>query len=127
MTGISIIKNIRTKLLSNEKLKKLIDTKVFPVVAENGTTFPFVLLKKSGINSVNSKSGIHQDMIVMVIEVVDTNYSKCVEIAEEIRTTIEGKRFENIIDVQLTNGNDNFVADSYVVQMVFNVRTNNNN
>lgn len=126
MTGLSLLKNIRTQLLLNEKLKTLIDTKVFPVVAENGTTFPFVLLKKSGINGVYSKSGIHQDYVVLTVEVVDNNYSKCVEIAEEIRKTIEGKRFENIIDVQLTNGNDNFVADTYVVQMIFNVRTNNN-
>lgn len=126
MTGISVIKNIRTKLLSNDKLKKLIDSKIFPVVAENGTTFPFVLLKKSGISGVYSKCGLHQDNIVMVIEVVDSNYSNCVTIAEEIRNTIEGIKFENIIDVQLTNGNDNFVADSYVIQMVFNIKTNNN-
>ena len=125
MTGISVIKNVRTKLLTNEKLTSLIDNKIFPIVAENGTTFPFVLIKKSGINGVYSKCGIIQDNITLTIEVIDTNYANCVEIAEEIRNTIERKRFDNIVECELINGTDNYIADSYVMQLIFNVKTNN--
>lgn len=123
MSGISVTKELRTKLLSNEDLTKLIANKIYPVVADDGTTFPFVLIKKNGVAVNYAKCGAINDTINVAIEVVDPNYANCVDIAEKIRTTIERKKFGNVVNCELSNVTEEYISDSYIVTATYTVTT----
>ena len=127
MSGISVTKDIRKKLLENPNITKELDSKIFPIVADDGTTFPFVLIKKNGVSVNYSKCGITNDVVNITIEVVDPNYSKAIKIAEEIRKTIERKKFENVANCILTNVTEEYISDTYVVTMYMAITTQENN
>lgn len=127
MSGISVTKDIRKKLLENPNITKELDNKIFPIIADDGTTFPFVLIKKNGISVNYSKCGIANDVVTVTIEVVDPNYSKAIKIAEEIRKTIERKKFENVANCILTNVTEEYISDTYIVAMYMAITTQENN
>lgn len=125
MSGIAITKNIRTQLLKNTQLTDKIGNKIFPIVADDGTTFPFILIKKSGMTTNYSKCGAINDVVNATIEVVDNNYSRAVEISEEIRKTIERNKFNNISNVEVVNVIEDYVSDSYIITQQYKIMINN--
>ncbi|MBQ7854994.1 MAG: DUF3168 domain-containing protein [Muribaculaceae bacterium] len=127
MSGISVTKDIRKQLLENPNIKKELDNKIFPIVADDGTTFPFVLIKKNGVSVNYSKCGIANDVVTVTIEVVDPNYSKAIQIAEEIRKTLERKKFENVANCILANVTEEYISDTYIVTATYTVTTQENN
>lgn len=127
MSGISVTKDIRKKLLENPSITKELDNKIFPIIADDGTTFPFVLVKKNGVSVNYSKCGIANDVVGVTIEVVDPNYSKAIQIAEEIRKTLERKKFENVANCILTNVTEEYISDTYVIAMYMAITTQENN
>lgn len=125
MSGIAITKNIRTQLLKNTQLTDKIGNKIFPIVADDGTTFPFILIKKSGMTTNYSKCGAINDVVNATIEVVDNNYSRAVELSEEIRNTIERNKFSNISNVEVVNVIEDYVSDSYIITQQYKIMITN--
>ena len=125
MSGIAITKDIRTQLLKNTQLTDKIGNKIFPIVADDGTTFPFILIKKSGMTTNYSKCGVINDVVNATIEVVDNNYSRAVELSEEIRNTIERNKFDNISNVEVVNVIEDYVSDSYIITQQYKIMINN--
>lgn len=125
MSGIAITKYIRTELLKNTQLTDKIGNKIFPIVADDGTTFPFILIKKSGMTTNYSKCGAINDVVNATIEVVDNNYSRAVELSEEIRKTIERNKFNNISNVEVVNVIEDYVSDSYIITQQYKIMINN--
>ena len=125
MSGIAITKDIRTQLLRNTQLTDKIGNKIYPIVADDGTTFPFILIKKSGMTTNYSKCGAINDVVNATIEVVDNNYSRAVELSEEIRKTIERNKFNNISNVEVVNVIEDYVSDSYIITQQYKIMINN--
>lgn len=125
MSGIAITKYIRTELLKNPQITNKIGNKIFPIVADDGTTFPFILIKKSGMTTNYSKCGVVNDVVNATIEVVDNNYSRAVELSEEIRKTIERNKFNNISNVEVVNVIEDYISDSYIITQQYKIMTNN--
>lgn len=125
MSGIAITKDIRTQLLKNTQLTDKIGNKIFPIVADDGTTFPFILIKKSGMTTNYSKCGAINDVVNATIEVIDNNYSRAVELSEEIRKTIERNKFKNISNVEVVNVIEDYVSDSYIITQQYKIMINN--
>mgnify|MGYP005610975979 CR=1 FL=1 len=65
MSGITILKEVRSKLLSNENLTALIDNKIYPYIVEEGTTFPFIVMRKTNLLAQYTKDGRCRDNIVI--------------------------------------------------------------
>lgn len=125
MSGIAITKDIRTQLLKNTQITDKIGNKIFPIVADDGTTFPFILIKKSGMTTNYSKCGAINDVVNATIEVVDNNYSRAVELSEEIRKTIERNKFNTISNVEVVNVIEDYVSDSYIITQQYKIMINN--
>ena len=125
MSGIAITKYIRTELLKNTQITDKIGNKIFPIVADDGTTFPFILIKKSGMTTNYTKCGAINDVVNATIEVVDNNYSRAVELSEEIRNTIERNKFNNISNVEVVNVNEDYISDSYIITQQYKIMINN--
>lgn len=120
-TGISILKHIRTKLLENTELAEIVVSKVFSYVAEDSTTYPFVVMKKSNVTANYTKDGRMSDSVVVDITIVGDNYSTVVNIAELVRESLERVKHNGIVNCELLGNNEDYITDAYVSTLTFSI------
>ena len=120
-TGISILKHIRTKLLENTELAEIVVSKVFPYVAEDSTTSPFVVMKKSNVTANYTKDGRMSDSVLVDISIVGDNYSTVVTIAELVRASLERVKHNGIVNCELLGNNEDYITDAYVSTLTFSI------
>lgn len=120
-TGISILKHIRTKLLENTELAEIVVSKVFSYVAEDSTTYPFVVMKKSNVTANYTKDGRMSDSVVVDITIVGDNYSIVVNIAELVRESLERVKHNGIVNCELLGNNEDYITDAYVSTLTFSI------
>lgn len=123
MSGITILKDVRQQMLSNESLTALIDNKIFPYIVEEGTTFPFIVMRKTALLPSYTKDGNYKDSVIIQILITDKNYSNTIEIAEIVRRTLERKRFNSIINIELTGNSEDYINDAYISTLTFQITT----
>ena len=125
VNSIKIGKVLFQTLKSNEELKKMVGGKIFPLIAEQTTTYPFVIYYRTNITStIRNKDGFNQDEVSFTVVAVDTDYSKTLDIANEIRKSLEKKRIittENMIisDSHLVGIDESYEDNAYVQRLNF--------
>lgn len=121
MTGISVLKSIYKLLVANEDLVAMVDNKMFPLIANENTTFPFIVYQRDSIYTEYTKDWRCNDNINISINIAATTYNQSIEIAELVRTAIEGKRIDNINTIRLISMNEDYLEDTYIQNLQFNV------
>lgn len=113
----------------NEDLKELIGTKVFPLIADNNTDYPFVVYKRTGVmNNDETKDGYSEDVVNYEVVIVSNKYEESLNIAQMVRNLLERKRIESdimtIYDTKLTLATEEYSGDAYVQKLTFNCKIN---
>lgn len=121
MSGITILKEIRQQLLSNDKLTALIDNKVYPYIVEEGTTFPFIVMRKTNLIVSYCKDGSSRDSVIIQLIITDRNYSSTIDIAEEVRKTLERRRFGSIVNIELAGNTEDYINDAFICTLTFQI------
>lgn len=128
MTTISFAKVIK-KLLSTDNIKKKVGNKVFPLVAELKTDFPYIVFKKEQSNEFNKDSiaSRYQQILNYDIIVASDNYDESVEIAELVRESLEFKKGEiegfNVVSIRLNSSTESY-NDAFLQQLTFEFKVN---
>lgn len=121
MTNSLLIgKTIYNILSANTELTAMVGNKIYPLIAEQSTTYPFVIYYRDNV-SVNrvSKDGYGEDEVNFTVVCVSDNYSQSVDIANTVRKVLEKQRI-NGQDITITNSHivsvDESWADNAFVQ-----------
>lgn len=124
MSSISIIRQIRSILLNNSSLVELLGgNKIFPLVAEAETKNPFIVIKRNSLTvSYTKDSNINDDNII-ILSIIADDYEKVVQIAEEVRNSLENYRDNFILESRITNVSDNYNYDIYNIDISFKIKT----
>ena len=127
--SILIGKVIYSKLISNQLIADIVNDRVFPVIAEQTTTFPFIIYYRVSIsNNLYNKDGSVEDTVVFSITVVSTNYNESAELANEIRKIFDKKQITNdimrITDSRLIEIDESYEDNSYVQKLTFSCTVN---
>lgn len=127
--SILIGKVIYSKLISNQLIADIVNDRVFPVIAEQTTTFPFIIYYRVSIsNNLYNKDGSVEDNVVYSITVVSTNYNESAELANEIRKIFDKKQITNdimrITDSRLIEIDESYEDNSYVQKLTFSCTVN---
>lgn len=128
--SILINKYIYERLSKSPDLQKLVGNKIYPLVAENTTTYPFITYFRDGINPISfTKDGYCQDEVYFTINVVNDKYTDTLTIANIVRKLMEGLKLSNdeatIFDTHMTSIDENFVENAYVQTMQFTCKFEN--
>lgn len=115
------------KILSeNDDLKNKVGNKIYPIVIEQGTQYPFIIFTKSNVNSSYSKDGIIKDYVTIEIHVVTTTYIEGCEIANIARNLFDCTTYKDdeitIYNSKLTNVSEGFQDDAYVQTLIFELQ-----
>lgn len=119
-TGISINKHIYSILSQDDKLKEMVGNKIYPLIAEESTTFPFIIFKRTNINTEYSKDGVVQDTVDINIGIAAINYNQTIEISERCRELLELTRNGYFKRITLTSVYEDYVDDTYTQELTFN-------
>ena len=125
--AIKLTKYIRKFLLDNKELMKLVSpTSIFPIVAQANTTYPYIVMQRTGIRASYSKAGITEDNVTLEIIAISNDYSQSIDIAQLIRETIDGKRYRSdeieIDDIEVESITEEFVDNAYLQRLVFSMK-----
>lgn len=127
---LKIGKVIYELLSKNEELKKVVDTKIYPLIANETTSFPFIIYKRTGI--VNDGNKDYQSKYAMInLIVVDNEYEGSVQIAELVRKAIEHKRGKiadfMVEDITIENAIEDYVDDAFIQELTIKIEIQNEN
>lgn len=126
--SILIGKVIYRLLTENEEVSKIVGNKVFPIVAKEGTKYPFVAYLKNGIYPTYCKDGVTQDAVSLEVVAVSDKYVESLELGNAVRKALECKRYKDedihIRQMRVESIVENFVDDAYVQSLLFNIIIN---
>lgn len=102
---------IKEMLLSDNALTAKIGDRLFPVLAKENTSFPFVIYKRSGLIPAYTKDKYSvEDTVFIDVVTVSDKYVESLEIANIIRNALERKRGTfagiKINDIRLANSDE---------------------
>ena len=120
MKNFKIGKEIKSLLLNNSDLTDLIGNKVFPLVANVGTQFPFIVYRRTSYQSASNKD-LEDEIVFIEITVVTTKYEDSVNIADLVADTLNRKTTSIIDDIQITDISEAFIDDNYVQKLNFKI------
>ncbi len=91
--SLQIGKAIYDILHSNTDIVAKLQDKIFPLISEQNTTFPFIVYKRTGIIPAYTKDRYSaNDSVTVEIVVASEKYNESVEIADLVRLALEGKK-----------------------------------
>lgn len=104
MTGLSVIPYLYDKITDNISSLK---GRIFPLVAEEGTNYPYLIMKLESIQPAYSKDGRLYDNLTVSVSAFSKDYKVVVNIQESVRNLLESCSF------RLDSFNEDFNSDAY--------------
>lgn len=125
MTGLQIGKAIAALLAAHQGLHAAIGSKVFPIVSKEGTSYPFAVYRRNGIEVSYTKDGKAGETVNVDIVVAAQSYAESIGIADMVREAIEGKSFMlgdtlRVYGAHLSGADEEFFEDSNVYTQSLN-------
>lgn len=98
---------------------------VYPLVADEGTTFPFMIYRRSSGYSQSSKDGIYSVISNIDIMVAAQSYEESVELADKVLQRLESARGHiagfDIWKIRMIDCNESFIENSFIQELKFAV------
>lgn len=112
-------KYIRRMLLESDELTALIDqSKIFPLIANADTTFPFIVYSRDSLIPIYTKNLLTDNNVSFTIIVVSDDYIQSLDIANAVRHAIEGQMYQDeyltIYPIRINSITENTLSDAYI-------------
>lgn len=124
MDSLKVGKAIYSLLNGSSLLTDIVGNKIYPIIVEKETTYPFIVYKRSNIIPSYTKDYHLKDEVAIDIICVSNDYSESVDIASIVRDILEDKRFADIESIKLESADEDFVNDAYIQTLSFNLILN---
>lgn len=115
-------------LLSHcDELVQYVKDKIYPLIADEGTTYPFIIYRRNSIEPESNKDYTNESDNIEIYVVTDT-YEESVEVAQLVRQALEHKKgsFSNIEieDITLRDASEDFIDNAFIQILNFNIELN---
>lgn len=128
-TSLNIGKVIKDILYQDETLNNLVKNQVFPLIAEENTTFPFIVYRRNSIRKASTKDYVNDEIASVDVVVASDKYSQSVEIAERVRFVLERVEYEgenfSVDNITLSNASEQYMQNTYIQTLTFEIEINN--
>lgn len=127
MKYLQIGRVIRKILLANSPLKEKVGSKIFPLVADKGTTFPFIVYRRESATPSTNKDRLIYDIDSTVSIIIATdNYTQSIEIAENViaALNIGGGVIDEleILELELINTDERYQEETFIQQLTYKIK-----
>lgn len=127
--SLQIGKAIYQLLSENTAVTDRVQNKIYPLIADTGTTFPFIIYKRTSVIPSDSKDRFiyNEDTYVDVV-IASDKYNESIEIADLVKVALQGKKgnYSNIevYDIRMTDADEDYIEDTFIQNLTFNIKTN---
>ncbi len=121
MDSLKVGKEIYSLLNGSSMLTDIVGSKIYPIIVEKETTYPFIVYKRSNIIPGYTKDFHFKDEVIIDVICVSNDYSESVDIASMVRDILEDKRFTGIESIKLESADEDFIDDAYIQTLSFNL------
>lgn len=101
-----------------------IDKKIYPLIADEGTTFPFIIYKRTGLTPESTKDNTNENVSVE-INIASSNYSESIDLAIKVRKALEHKKgtYSDIAieDIVIDDATEDYIEDSFIQTLTFKI------
>ena len=118
MKNFKIGKEINRLLEEGNVLK--VSHKIFPLVANPNTTFPFLVYRRIGFTPRSNKDYMGEQ-VTMEMNIASEKYEESVEIANNVADILQGKETDLIEDIQLVNVYEMYLQDTFIQNLQFRI------
>ena len=95
--------------------------KVFPLVANVNTTFPFAVYRRIGYTPRNNKDYIGE-IVTLEMNIATETYQQGVDIANSVATILQGNPQSSLIErIDLANVSEMYLQDTFVQNLQFRI------
>lgn len=126
---LEIGKYINNILANNKEIQDL-NTKVYPLIADNDAKFPFIIYKRVNLSSQICKDGSFQDDVTVEIKIISDKYSVGIQLANIVRSLLQRPYMQygdfEINDVTINYANEDFLENAFIQTMQFTLKINDN-
>lgn len=119
------------KAVCNILLKELADKvndRIYPLIADETTEFPFIVYQRSGFNPQNTKDNSDEHVIIDLV-IAAESYAESIDIAIRVREALEHKRgtFSNIYieDIIIEDASEDYIDNTFLQSITIRVILNN--
>lgn len=111
-------------ILSNDKnITNRVGKKIYPLIADVDTTFPFIIYKRTGIIPADSKDRfIYSEEVYVEVVVASDKYNESIEIADLVRSTLTTGKYNEIKDIQITDADEDYIEDTFIQNLTFKIK-----
>ena len=124
MQSLKVGKEIYSHLKENKSLTDIVGNKIYPIIVEKDTNYPFIVYKRSNVIPDYTKDYHFKDDVIVDIICVSNHYVESVEIASLVRESLEDKRIGDINRIRLESADEDFIDDAYIQTLSFNLTIN---
>lgn len=127
--SILIGKTIYNKITEDEEIQSYVSGRVYPLIAEQSSSFPFIIYWRNSIQSSNyTKDGFNEDFVEFTVVAVSENYTQSLMIANRLRKILEVRKItgEDIVitDIKMVDIDESWSENSYVQTLNFTCTVN---
>ena len=98
---------------------------VYPVKADEGTTFPFIIYRRVSGDNKSSKDGIYSSIANIEVNLVAQSYEESIELAEKVLQKLEAARGPiaglDIWSIRMIDSNESWIENSFIQCLKFSV------
>lgn len=124
MNSLKVGKEIYSHLKENKSLTDIVGNKIYPIIVEKDTNYPFIVYKRSNVIPDYTKDYHFKDDVIVDIICVSNHYVESVEIATLVRESLEDKKYGDIVSIRLESADEDFIDDAYIQTLTFNLTIN---
>jgi hypothetical protein len=124
-----MIDSLKVGKIVYSKIGSLVSNRCYPLIAENGTTYPFIIYQRDSLDSMFCKDGVYEDEVNVSVRVVTDSYNAGIDLAQSVReamtfnnyTSEEGGTYTSL----MVQADEEFTNDAYVQTLIFRITINN--
>jgi len=124
--SLQIGKAIYSLLNANENLVAKTGNKIFPLISEIDTTFPFIIYKRTSVTPIYTKDYLTEDELTVEVVVASDKYNEAVEIADLVRDSLEGKKGTysdlTIKSIRMKEADEDYTQDTFIQNLNFIIK-----
>lgn len=98
----------------------------YPLVADEGATYPFIIYKRTGLVPASTKDMYnYRELATVELVVASDKYNESIEVAENIKSILEHTRgmYDDIKigDITLVGASEAYIDNAFIQNLIFNI------
>ena len=131
MESLELGRVVKSILLQDEELSRQVGSKVFPLVADKGTSFPFIVYRRDGLTpSTNKDKLVYDTQVRISLIVASSDYRQGLGICSKVIDVLlasQGRTIGGleIIDLELQDTSEEYREDTFLQLLSITVNIKN--